>query len=219
MLYRTVLDRRPELESWPLTEAIGQSKLPPKEKLDLFLQAAEHKDARHRCPALWAIKSLDRKRFDELLLAFIEAFPADVATPYWTCAEANTANLVNESDEPIVWQAVEKAAKRAAVGLRMELLSQFMDRRDKRHRLHRLRLMAGFLDDRAFRDTASSHKYEGPCAGFSYQRLEVRNLVAMGLADLLGIEVELNPERTPAEWAKLRRQVRASVEQACGKTK
>ena len=41
----------------------------------------------------------------------------------------------------------------------------------------------------------------------------------MELAILLGIEVELNPERTPAEWARIRRQVRESVKQALGAPK
>jgi hypothetical protein len=218
-LYRTVLDKRPEVDSWPLAEAVRRSKLPAKEQLTLFLYAAEHKDNQHRLVAFWGIKELDQKRFDALVLAAIQGLPKDVAGPYWTCPEARFAQLAAESDEPQVWPALEKAARRAAVGLRMELLNHFADARDKRHWSERLRLLAAFLDDATSRDSGSSKKYEGPCAGFMYHKVEVRDFVAMELADLLGIEVELNPKRTPAEWARIRRQVRESVEQALGKPK
>jgi hypothetical protein len=217
-LYRTVLDTRPEVDSWSLAEAVTRSKLPAGEKLDLFERAAGHKDNRHRLPAFWAIKELDQKRFDVLLLATIKAFPEDVPGEYWTCPEANIAQLAAQSDDPQVWQALEKAAKRAAVGFRMELLNHFADRRDKRHRAERLRLLVAFLDDATSRDLASSKKYQGPCAGFTYQRLEVRDFVAMELAALLGIEVELKPDRTSAEWAEVRAKVRASAKRALGKS-
>jgi hypothetical protein len=136
------------------------------------------------------------------------------------------AHLATACDEPQVWQALEKVAKRAAVGFRMELLSHFADPRDKRHRPERLRLLARFLEDDTSREIGSSKKYEDPSlvahgiyAGAPYRKLDVRDFVAMELADLLGIEVELNPERTAAEWAELRGKVRGSVEQALGKPK
>ncbi len=216
-LYRTVLDNRPELDSWSLAETVTRSKLPAKEKLGLFLYAAGHKDNRHRLPALRAIKELDQKRFDALLLATIKAFSDDVPGRYWTCPEAYIAQLVNESDELQVWQTLEKAAKRAAVGFRMQLLGQFANPRDRRHWPERLRLLAGFLDDDASRDTESSEKYDGPGAGFTYQRLAVRDFVAMELAQLLEIEVERNPDPTLAEWAGIRRKIREAVEQALAK--
>jgi hypothetical protein len=219
VLYRTVLDKRPEVDSWPLAEAVTRSKLPAKEKLGLVLYAAGHKDNRHRLPAFRALKELDQKQFDALLLATIKALPDDVPGPYWTCPESYIARLANESDEPQVWQALGEVAKRAAVGFRMQLLNHFADPRDKRHRPERLRLLAGFLDDDAARDRESSKKYDGPCAGFHYHRLAVRDFVAMELADLLGIEVELNPDRTPDEWAGIRHKVRESVEQALAKPK
>jgi hypothetical protein len=225
-LYRTVLDQRPELESGPLAEAVSQSKLPAQEKLDLFLYAAGHQDNRHRLPALGAIKELDPKQFDARLLTTIKAFPDDVAGPYWDCPEVRIARLATASDEPQVWQALEKVAKRATVGFRMELLSQFAYPRDKRHRPERLRLLASFLEDDTSREIGSSKKYEEPSlgahgiyAGAPYRKLDVRDFVAMELAILLGIEVELNPERTPAEWAEIRGKVREAVVQALGKPK
>jgi hypothetical protein len=218
-LYRTVLDKHPELESWPFIEALGRTKLSAREKLDLFLYATGNKDMRHRLPALYAIKELDQKQFDALVLAALKALPDDVAGPYWTCREAHLAQLAAQCDDPQVWPALEKAAKRAAVGLRMELLNHMAYPPDAPHRSERLRLLSAFLDDEAARDRESSKKYEGPCAGFTYRRLSVRDFVAMELADALGIEVELNPERTPEEWAEIRGKVREAVKQALARPK
>jgi hypothetical protein len=82
-----------------------------------------------------------------------------------------------------------------------------------------LRLLGAFLDDATLRDAASSEKYEGPCAGFVYDKLEVRNFVAMELAVLLGVEVELKPRRAASEWTTIRGQIRESVKQALDKSK
>jgi hypothetical protein len=216
-LYRTVLDKRPELESWPLAEAALQSKLPQQEKLELFLPAVKHKDGRHWLPALRAVKELDAKQFAELLRATIDEFPKDVPSPYWTCTEGFVARLAIESEDPGMWTALEKAAHRASVGLRMELLNHLNDSGEKRNRRERLRLLAGFLDDDAVRDRGSSKQFEGPCAGFQYEKLEVRDFAAMQLASLVGIEVELNLERTPKQWAEIRQRVREAVDRELGK--
>jgi hypothetical protein len=41
----------------------------------------------------------------------------------------------------------------------------------------------------------------------------------MELAHLVGIEVELKPDRTAAEWAEIRGKVREAVKQALAKPK
>jgi hypothetical protein len=89
--------------------------------MDLFLYAVRYKDNRHRFPALYAIQGLDKKRFDELLLATIESIPRDVDVPYWTCPEAHIAALATTCDDPRIWPMLEEVAKRSSVGLRMEL--------------------------------------------------------------------------------------------------
>jgi hypothetical protein len=216
-LYKTILDKRPQLDSWMLADAVLRGKFPAKEKLTLFLYAARHKDTRHRLRAFQSIKELDKKQFTSLVLAAIESLPRDVAGPYWTCPEAHFARLALETDDPRVWPLLEKVARRSAVGLRMELLYHVSDASNKRHRAERLRLLESFLDDVTLRDNDSSKKFDGPGAGFHYHRMEVRDFVAMELASLLGIEVELNPERSPQEWAKLRREVRERLKRERGK--
>jgi hypothetical protein len=218
-LYRKVLDKRPELDSWILADAVMRCKLPGKEKLDPFLYAAKHKDNKHRLPAFHAIKDLDKKQFTSLLLATIEGFPRDVQGAYWTCPEAYIAGLAIECDDPRVWRTLEKVARRSVVGLRMEFLNHFSDPRDNRHRPERLRLLASFLDDAALRHYDSSSKFEGPCAGFLYHKIAVRDFVALEIAHMLGIDIELNLERTPEEWAKIRSRIQKVLKRELGKTK
>jgi hypothetical protein len=218
-LYRIVLDKRPELDSSILADAMLQGKLSDKEKLNLFLHAAQLKVYKHRLPALYALKDLDRKQFSSHLLAAIESIPKDVPGSYWGCPEAYIAGLAVESDDPRVWSTLEKVAKRSALGLRMEMLKHFGDPKEKRHRPERLRLLAAFLEDDALRDKDSSEQFDGPGAGFPYHKIEVRNFVALEIGNLLGIEVELNLERTPEEWAKIRQQVQDALKRELGKTK
>ncbi|MBI1914162.1 MAG: hypothetical protein HYS12_05410 [Planctomycetes bacterium] len=217
-LYRKVLDKRSLLGSWILANAVLQCKLTAKEKLDLFLNAAKHKDYKHRLPALDAIKNLDRRRFILLLMATIEGLPNDVTGSYWACPEGGLAGLAIESDNPRVWQTLEKVCKRAAVGFRMELLNHFYDPKETRYKVKRLRLLASFLEDATLRDRDSSKQFKGPGAGNQYDKLEVRNFVAMELARLLGIEVELNPDRTSEEWAVIRSRVRGALKHELDKT-
>jgi hypothetical protein len=218
-LYRTVLDKRPDLYSGELAEVLARSPVPAKDKLDLFLSAARHKDATHRLPAFHALKNLDKKKFDALLLATIEGFPTDVKGEYWICPEAYIAGLAVESDDARVWAALEKVAQRSSLGLRMELLNHFGDSRDTRRRPERLRLLAAFLDDAEVRDTKSDARFGGPGAGFPYDRIEVRDFVAVELAGLLGVEVELKLERSAAEWAEVRNKVREVLKRELRKLK
>jgi hypothetical protein len=215
-LYRTVLDKRPELDSSALAEAVLRCKMPAEEKRALLRNVARHREGRHRVAALSAFAELDRKLFNELLLAAIEGIPRDVHGPYWTCPEGHIAGLAVVSDDPRVWATLERVARRSAMGLRMELLNQFGDPQDGRHRRERLRLLAGFLDDAALRDVDSSKKFDGPGAGFPYHRIEVRDFVALEIAWLVGIEVEVDLERPPEEWASIRRRVREAVEKELG---
>ena len=206
-LYRTVLDKHPELGSWILADAVRRGELPTKYKLALFVYAAKHKDNSHRLPALHAIKELDKKQFDALLLATIESFPKDVPGSYWTCPEAYIAGLATECDDPRIWPTLESVAKRSAVGLRMEMLNKL---RGSGRRAERLQLLAAFLDDDASRIKGSG-QFDGPGAGFIYKRLEVRDFAALGLAELLGIDIEVKLDRTPKEWAKVRERVREAL--------
>jgi hypothetical protein len=218
-LYRTVLDKRPDVQSWPLAEAVTKSSLPAKDKLALFEVAGRHKDLDHRLPALRALKGLDAKRFDALLLATVEGLPKDVTEDYWKCREAAVARLAVASDDPKVWAALEAAIRRAAFGLRMELLHHLVDRNEPRRRGDRLRLLAAHLDDAEVRDRSADKRFDGPGAGFPYDRITAGDAIAADLASMVGVEVPTKLDRTPTEWAELREKVRTAVKAELDKLK
>jgi hypothetical protein len=215
-LYRKVLDERPDIRSETLVEAVVESKLPAPGKLAVVLRGAEHKDYDHRFRAMTALSKLDRAEFTTRLSATLEGLPKDVDREYWTCPEARFARLVLGTKDPLVWATLEKVARRSALGLRMELLHRLCYADDMPRRKERLRLLGRFLDDATLRDRSADKRFEGPGAGFPYPRIEVRNFVAVELGELLGIPIEVDFWRTPAEWAAVRSRVREALQRDLG---
>jgi hypothetical protein len=211
-LYCTVLDERPEMESWSLSEALGKSSLPCGEKVELFLRASRHKNLEHRRAALWELKGLDQKVFVERLVETLESLPTKPEGPYWKCREATFARLVVQTADPRAWRALERAAKRADVGLRMEMLEGVGGDAKDPQRKERLAFLAAFLDDATIRDPRSDAKmFEGPHAASQYPRLEIRDYAALEIATLLKLPEKSRPEWKPEEWAALRAKVRESL--------
>jgi hypothetical protein len=221
-LYRTVLDKPPGAAGRVMPAVVLRCKAPDKDKLENLLRAVRHRESGHRYYALDALKQLDKKQFNAVLIERLEKFPADLRGDerYDWCDEGITARFAHESDDPRVWQALDKAIQRAAVGLRMELLNADLDYPERAfQRRELLGHFLRFLDDADLRDSGSNKKYGDDCAAHTYRKLEVRNFVALQLASLLDIEVDFNPGRTPEEWAKLRGRVREAAERELGKMK
>jgi hypothetical protein len=212
-LYKTVLAERPKMYIWPLTKAIGKSTLPREEKLELILLAAISKDLENRHAAFWELKDLDHACFVRLLVETLDALPPTPKEPYWKCREATFATLVLETIDIRAWKALERAARRADAGLRMELLAPlaYNDVPKKQHRL-RLALLASFLDDITIRDAAKNPAmYRGPYAKANFPILEVRNFAAWDIMLILGKDVEPKPDWTDDEWARIRVQCRQAL--------
>ena len=128
------------------------------------------------------------------------------------CREATFAGLVGQTADPHAWRALEKAARRADVGLRMELLKRAAGGPGRPHLEERLAFLAAFLNDATVRDTWSDPKrYEGFPAGHDYPRLEVRDLAALELATLLKLPEKPKSEWKPEQWAALRAKVRQAL--------
>jgi hypothetical protein len=206
-LYRKVLDERPEIDSSSLADAVLKSKLPDKEKLELLLRGAAHEKMGHRLSALWAIKGLDKKKFSAILLTTIDKTPEDIPGPYWT-----SRSPVSQHSQSIRTTPMSGPCSRR--------FNHLGDPKDNRHKLDRLRLLASFLDDSSSREIGNvfdmKGKFSGPCAGFVYPKLEVRDFAAMEVATLLGIEIGDKRERTAAEWAKIRETVREKLKKELG---
>jgi hypothetical protein len=210
-LYRKVLDEHPQMQSWDLARAVARGKLPGKEKVKLLGLGARSKNRTHRREALLHLKDLDKAQFGKIVLGALKDLPRDVEGPYWKCEEAFVAAFVPLTEDPRAWGLLEKVARRSSLGLRLELLNNVgrVTEPTPALRARLLALYASFLDDAAERDRkADPKRYDGPCAGFHYERLSVRDFAAMEMAWLLKIEVKLNPDRSAREWAALRAKVR-----------
>ena len=88
--------------------------------------------------------------------------------------------LVMRTDDPRAGAALEEAAKRSDVGLRMEILNPMnYTYVADRNRRQRLEFLSHFLDDDTVRDAKSNPKlYEGPYAAFHFPKIEVRDFAA-----------------------------------------
>jgi hypothetical protein len=209
-LYKTVLDARPKMQSWPLAEAVAKSSLPKHKQRELFLYAARHKNLAHRRLGLSHLQKLDPQQFMTILLETLDALPKKPTEPYWHCPEAGFAHLVLATDDPRVWSMLEKVAKRSDVGLRMEFMNPMnYSHIGGRQRQQRLKFLASFLDDGEAPDVSENPEmFNGPYAGFTFRRLTVRDLAAMKIASILEMPDEPDRDWTPQQWEELRNKVK-----------
>ena len=209
-IYTTILDQRPTIQSWPVAEAVAKSSLPDDTKRKLFLHASRNKSLELRRCGLTQLQKLDPQEFMTILLATLESLPPTPTEPYWECPEAAFVHLVMATDDDRAWKMLKKVAQRSDVGLRMEFMNPMnYTYVGDRQRLQRLDFLASFLDDAEAPDlTANPKMFDGPYAGFTFLRLEVRDLAAMEIASILGMPDQPDRTWTPEQWKKLRNQVR-----------
>ncbi|HYV38952.1 MAG TPA: hypothetical protein VE988_24925 [Gemmataceae bacterium] len=209
-LYKTLLDERPKIESWPMAEQVNKSKLSADEKRKVFLYAANHADLKHRRFGLEYLESYEPKEFIRILLGTLEDFPVTPnSKSYWIAPEVGFVHVVLKTDNPKVWATLEKVAKRADVGFRMELMNQFnqFNVNDK-NRQRCLNYLAAFLDDKEGPDRKANPKmFDGPHAGFTFERLSVQDLAAWQIARILKMPERPDREWTAEQWEKLRAKV------------
>jgi hypothetical protein len=212
-LYRTILDDRPKMQSWPVAEAIAKSALAVAKKRELFLYAARHKDLRHRRIGLSHLQEFDPQEFMTILLATLEAVPKTPTEPYWSCPEVGFVQPVLATEDPRAWKLLEKVAKRSDVGLRMEFMNWMAARHlGDRQRQQRLDFLAAFLDDAEAPDVEANPKmFSGPHAGFTFRRLAVRDLAAMQITSILDMPDRPDRDWTSEQWEKLRTKVKQAL--------
>jgi hypothetical protein len=195
-------------------EAVARSKLTRQEKADALAGMCERLgDYRRQRFVLQRLAKLDEERCVALLRPILARLPDDVNEPYWTCEAAYYTQVVMELHDDGIWKDYLKIAKRAAVGLRMEMMNSMnYSYIGDTNRGRRLAWLAEFLDDAALRDCAADrHRYDGPCAAFTIEKLEVRDFAAMQIASLLNFDDRPTEFWTKAEWAQLRSKVRTEL--------
>jgi len=211
-IYRKGLDRRPEMESWPLTKAIADSTLDKKTKQKLLLYGVNHKDLKHRSSALGQLVKLDSALFDKRVIVELNSLPKKVTHGFWELDETSLSYLVCQTKNPTVWKEFQRAAERCEVGLRMEFLAGMNCLEDSPTIKEQLTFLAHFLDDKSVRDVSTAPKrFTGPYAGGEFPRIEVRNYAAVCIAWCLEIEAHPSPEWNPNRWAKFRKQMRSEL--------
>ena len=79
----------------------------------------------------------------------------------------------------------------------------------------RVKLLSQFLQDNELRDKQKTQqKYSGPCAAFTFPKIEVRNFVASKIDSLLS-KKPARPDEfwTEQQWATLREKVAMEIKQ------
>ena len=197
-----------------IVDAIARSKLTRQEKADsLSGLCARLADFRRQRYVLQRLAQLDEPRCVTLLQPILARLPNNVNEPYWTCEAAHYTHVVMQLHDDAIWKGYLKIAKRAAVGLRMEMMNS-MDYSyiGDANKGRRLEWLAAFLDDATVRDMAvDAKRYEGPCAAFPIKEIEVRNFAAMQIASILGFHDRPTEFWTKEEWAKLRSKVQTEL--------
>jgi hypothetical protein len=205
-LYRTILDKRSDVYSEAVAQAITRSSLPHATKVELFVHGTRNKYPDHRVAAFTELAALGSPCFRDLLIKALSSFPR---YPSEDRAEWSIAMLVQYTDDRRVWQTLEKVARRSGVGLRMEIISAsgaFAGTGIWRQR--RLAFLTAFLADPAAREPrAPTDKWSE-----EYPWLEVRNLAAMEIAWVLKWPRKEKPSWTAKEWAAFRAQVRQALD-------
>ena len=207
-VYRTILEQRTNVQSWPVVARIMRSDLDRSTKTNLLVAGATHKDLEHRRAALWKLKDIDPKTFKKILLDTLAVLPRTPGKPYWHCREAAFAPLVIETDDDQLWGGLLETARRVDVGMRLELLNP-MGHADRPNRLRRIRFLAEFLNDETTRDRSSNPRlFNGPFAGFDFPSISARDFAALRLAEALGLPGG-RPDKswTTLQWAAFRTQV------------
>jgi hypothetical protein len=213
-VYHALLDHHLKMISWPVAQALAQSNVSREHKVEVYGYACRHKNMSHRLAAFSQIKHLDHDRFVQLLVETLAGLPRTPEEEYWMCREACFARLVVDTDNLRAWRALEEAARRSDVGLRMEMLEQTTRADHLLRRKQCLAFLVAFLDDDAVRDLkADPKRFRGFPAGRDFPRLEVRNLAALHLAALLGMGTRPSPKWDPSQWADFRAAVRKRLEQ------
>ena len=184
--YRTVLTKRPAVESEVLARAIVLSKLPREKKLSLLEEGLAHKELAHRAAALDALADLDAPAFHKRLIAMLKAD-----------ADGNLAGFVCRTDDPACWDALTASARSGSAEYRLKIIDGMryvmpLDQ-NKKTRPERLRFLVGFLND----ETASDGWFNA-VPGES-TALQVRDLAAVALAREFGMfnKIKLDEKRGP----------------------
>jgi hypothetical protein len=204
-------DSGKDLALHELARAISESKLAKEPQAAILSSLARRLKPDQARVVLQNLAKIDPDQCEQLVLPIIKALPRDVEGAYWTNEFINITHVVMQLERDGVWKEFLAAAKRAGIGMRMEM----MDPMDysyigDRNRARRLAFLAAFLDDEEVR-VRKGAKFSGPCAAFKFDRIEVRNFAAMTIASILKVRPRPDQIWDGAKWTAYRDEIRDSL--------
>lgn len=214
-LYKAAL--KTSVPSWPIAEALVGSNAPIEQKLSLLSAGIASNHRSHRNSALSLLQSLNVGLADEQLIRLLKNAPKTVKEEYWTDQDAGLGRLVSVSVNVEVWNAFHGLLKRADLGMQMELIDHLEPARDAPPQISQsyYRIYDRFRNDERVRDNSTSKKFSGPGAGFSHERLSMRDYVHIHWASWLDLKLK-SPQvgASPKEWHAYRVAVSQVIEKA-----
>jgi len=211
---------------WAIAQALADSALPKETRIRVLSDAARQGSLENQRCLIQILANLDARKSAELVLPVLKRLPPDSDGSYWTCPEAAFGHVVMELEDDEVWREFQRAAQRSSVGLRLEMIGSGCScGTPEKNRGRRIAFLASFLDDGTVRtiplfpdnETAArqvrsgrmvQNKYDGPCAAFTFKKIEVRDLAARELAYLLDIKGEPKDSWTADQWQAFRGRLR-----------
>jgi hypothetical protein len=196
-VFRKIIDERALLRnhSWLFARAIEDGPIPPPDKQKIFDYAACCEYPAVRSAGIHFLRPYDPVRAKKLLLLALSKLstrPSNRAALY--------ARTVAEGTDRDEWRAFGLALRQAEPAGRRRLLNRMLDAEAPAARKLRLALAAEYLTDD---DT------EPPFENELTLQFEVRNTVALRLAEQLGLEADVY--QTEEEWAAFRATLRTRV--------
>ncbi len=208
--------------SYPLFKALEESRASKQDKLRLFLAAAKDKETGNRIRAIHGLLGLHHEKAVPLLVHELENLPHTPKQPYWLCEARNIPRLVVLSQDDRAWNAMRVMSIQVDIGQRMELIAAAGTCSHNQNRV--IDFLASFLADEELRvitfairesppkpGELETDLFLGPCAGFIWDRLAVRDLAALELAGKLQVNVDRDALQRAKDWEELRMKVTAAL--------
>lgn len=201
-VFRKVIDTRPEQHRYAehYARAIAESPLPAAEKRKILEYAARQDDSSVSSAGIRYLRQYKPKLAKERLLQRLVELPTASAS-----AQRHFTSVVAESTDPDEWRAFALALRRSCAGTRIRLLDVIASATAREGRKQRLSILGEYLTD----DT----QLGGENVDERVRPPEVRDIVALELAELFQIDTKPARRWSAAQWAELRAKVQAKVKE------
>jgi hypothetical protein len=147
-LYKTILDKRQELDSSGVAKCLVKSTLDQKQKTELLAYACGNRLLRHRLDALHQLKDLKSDRFLPLLNATLKELPEAHLKPNDNRLEDAFAWLVAQTSDRDTWRNLEAMARRAHARVRRTVLDGLWGSPGDENIEYKVAFLMAFLNDK-----------------------------------------------------------------------